>query len=318
MAVDLRGRNLLSLKDFTTEELYQLIETGYQLKLENKRGQLHPLLAGKTLGMIFQKPSLRTRVSFHIGMAQLGGQAIYLGPEDIKLGKRETTEDIAIVLSSYVDGIMARTFEHKTVADLGEYASVPVINGLSQWTHPCQALADYLTVWEKKRRLDGLKLVFFGDFNNVARSLVFGGIKLGVSVTIACPAETIDDKPAEEYADVVAWAKEEGPKYGATLTVSHNALEAIEGADVVYTDVWESMGEKGTKSKDIFRPFQLDEKLFRLAKPDAIIEHCLPAIYGEELTYGVSRLPNAVMFDQAENRMHAQNAVLASFIHAGY
>lgn len=318
MAVDLRGRNLLTLKDFNTEELYQLIETGYELKLENKRGRSHHLLAGQTLAMVFQKPSLRTRVSFQVGMAQLGGQAIYLGPDDIKLGKRETTEDIAIVTSRFVDGIMARVFGHEIVAELGEHSSVPVINGLSQWTHPCQALGDYLTVWEKKRRLEGINLTFLGDFNNVARSLVFGGLQLGVNVTVGCPEVTIEGKPADEYADVLEWAAEVGPRHNAALRVVHDPAEAVADADVVYTDVWESMGEKGTKTKDIFQPFQLDEALFAKARPDAVIMHCLPAIYGEELTYEISRKPNSALFDQAENRMHAQKAVMAALMHPGH
>jgi len=318
LAVDLRGRNLLTLKDLNTEELYQLIESGYQLKLENKRGQAHPLLAGQTLAMVFQKPSLRTRVSFQVGMAQLGGQAIYLGPDDIKLGKRETTEDIAIVTSRFVDGIMARVFGHEIVAELGEYSSVPVINGLSQWTHPCQALGDYLTVWEKKRRFEGLNLTFLGDFNNVARSLIFGGLKLGVNVTVGCPAAILEGKPDDEYADVLEWSTGKGSANGAVLRVSHDPAEAVEGADVVYTDVWESMGEKGSKSKSVFEPFRLDEALFAKAAPDAVIMHCLPAIYGEELTYEVSRLANSALFDQAENRMHAQKAVLAATMHPGH
>ncbi len=311
MAVDMRGRHLLTLRDLTPEEIHQLIETAYHLKLEHLRGQSHPWLSGKTLGMIFQKPSLRTRVSFQVGMIQLGGQVIYLGPEDIKLGERETTEDIAIVLSRFVDGIMARVFGHEILTELAEHSGVPVINGLSQWTHPCQALGDFLTIWEKKRRFEGLKLVFLGDFNNVARSLIFGGLKLGIKVHIACPNEILDNKQADEYDDIIEWAMEQGPRYGGVLTICNRIEDAVRDADVVYTDVWESMGEKGTKTKDLFRPFRLDTNLFSLAKPNAIILHCLPAIYGEELTYEVSRLPNSAIFDQAENRMHAEKAVLA-------
>ena len=311
MAVDLRGRHILSLRDLTPEEIFQLVETGYQLKLEHHRGQPHPLLAGKTLAMIFQKPSLRTRVSFEVGMAQLGGRAIYLGPDDIQLGKRETTEDIALVLSRYVDGIMARVFGHEIVTGLALHAQVPVINGLSQWAHPCQVLGDFLTVWEKKRRFAGLKFVFLGDFNNVARSLIFGGLQLGVNVQIACPSEILDEKPPDEYDEVIEWAMENGPRHGAVLTICNRPRDAVQDADVVYTDVWESMGEKGTKTKDLFRPFQLNADLFHLAKPDAVILHCLPAVYDEELTYDVSRLPNSAIFDQAENRLHAQKAVMA-------
>jgi ornithine carbamoyltransferase len=311
LAVDLRGRHLLTLRDLTPEELHRLTETALHLKLERLRGQPHHLLAGKTLGMIFQKPSLRTRISFQVGMAQLGGQAVYLGPDDIKLGERETTEDVATVLSRFVDGIMARVFGHEIVAELAEHSRVPVINGLSQWVHPCQVLGDLLTVWEKKRRFKGLKLVFLGDFNNVARSLIFGGLKLGVSVYIACPSEILDQKPTDEYDDVIEWAMENGPRHGAVLTICNRPRDAVQDADVVYTDVWESMGEKGTKTKDLFRPFQLNEELFKLAKPDAVILHCLPAIYGEELTYEISRSPNSAIFDQAENRIHAQKAVLA-------
>ncbi len=311
MAVDLRGRHLLTLRDLTPEEIHQLIETAYHLKLEHLRGQPHPWLSGKTLGMIFQKPSLRTRVSFQVGMNQLGGQVIYLGPDDIKLGERETTEDIGKTLSRFVDGIMARVFGHEIVAELAEHSSVPVINGLSHWTHPCQVLGDLLTIWEKKRRFAGLKLVFLGDFNNVARSLIFGGLQLGINVHIACPNDILDSKPADEYDDIIEWAMEHGPRHGGVLTICNRPKDTVKDADVVYTDVWESMGEKGKKTKDLFRPFRLDADLFSLAKPDAIILHCLPAIYDEELTYEVSRLPNSAIFDQAENRMHTEKAVLA-------
>ena len=296
-------KDVVSLADLTTEEIYEILETARNLKLEYRAGVKHDMLAGKTLALIFQKPSLRTRVSFETGMTQLGGHAIYLGPEDIKLGKRETTEDIAIVLSRYVDGIMARVFEHKIVVDLAKYATVPVINGLSDLLHPCQILGDLLTIWEKKRSLRGLTLAFIGDGNNVAHSLINGCTKVGMNFRIACP------EGYEPNEEIVAAAQ----KAGGNIEILHDPKEAAQGADVLYTDVWASMGEesKAEEKKHAFTGFTLDETLLKLADPEALVMHCLPAHYGEEITYGVSRSENSAIFDQAENRMHAQKAVLA-------
>jgi ornithine carbamoyltransferase len=296
-------KDLVSLADLSTEEVYEVLETARNLKLELRAGVRHQMLAGKTLAMIFQKPSLRTRVSFENGMNQLGGNAIYLGPDDIKLGKRETTEDIAIVLSGYVDGIMARVFEHQTIVELAKYATVPVINGLCDLLHPCQILGDLLTIWEKKRELAGLTLTFIGDGNNVAHSLINGCVKVGMNFRIACPQGYAPNEA------IVRAAREAG----ASIEIMHDPKEAARGADVLYTDVWASMGQEAqaAEKKHAFSGFTVDEALLELADPGALVMHCLPAHYGEEITYGASRSRGSVIFDQAENRMHAQKAVLA-------
>jgi ornithine carbamoyltransferase len=299
----MNGPNLVSLGQMTTEDFWEILETARTLKLEHRAGVKHDMLAGKTLAMVFQKPSLRTRVSFETGMWQLGGHAIYLGPSDIKLGQRETTEDIALNLSRYVDGIMARVFKHETIAELAEHATVPVINGLCDMYHPCQGLADLLTVWEKKRSFDGLTLAFVGDGNNVAHSLINGCAKVGMAFRIACP------EGYEPNGQIVSAAR----NLGASVEIFHDPREAATGADALYTDVWVSMGEEsdaGSK-QDAFSGFTLDEELLALAKNDAIVLHCLPAHYGEEITYAASRSAGSAIFDQAENRLHAQKAVMA-------
>jgi len=299
----MRVKDVVSLAELSTVDIYEILETARNLKLELRAGVKHEMLAGKTLGMIFQKPSLRTRVSFETGMTQLGGHAIYLGPNDIKLRQRETTEDIAIVLSRYVDGIMARVFEHKTVEDLAKYATVPVINGLSDLLHPCQILGDLLTIWEKKRALEGLTLTFIGDGNNVAHSLINGCAKVGMDFRIACP------EGYEPNDEIVAAAR----AIGGAIEITHDPREAAARADVLYTDVWASMGEedKAEQKKHAFAGFTVDEALLELVRSDALVMHCLPAHYGEEITYKASRSVNSAIFDQAENRMHAQKAVLA-------
>jgi len=296
-------RNLVSLADLSSEDVFEVLEVARNLKLEHRAGIRHDMLAGKTLAMIFQKPSLRTRVSFETGMWRLGGHAIYLGPNDIKLGKRETTEDIALNLSRYVDGIMARVFEHKTIADLAQHATVPVINGLCDTYHPCQGLADLLTVWEKKRSFEGLTLTFVGDGNNVAHSLINGCAKVGMDFRIACP------KGFEPNGEIVEGAR----ALGVSVEIFHDMREAAAGADVLYTDVWVSMGqeEEAGAKQNAFEGFTLNGDIVRLAKPDAIILHCLPAHYDEEITYEASRSTGSAIFDQAENRLHAQNAVMA-------
>jgi len=298
-----RDQNLVSLRDLSPEGIHEILETARVLKLEHRSGVRHETLTRKTLAMVFQKPSLRTRVSFETGMWQLGGHAIYLGPEDIKLGKRETTEDIALNLSRYVDGIMARVFEHATVAELAEYATVPVINGLCYLYHPCQALADFLTVWEKKRHFEGLTLTFVGDGNNVAHSLMIGCAKLGLRFRIACPEGF---EPDEEITNA---AREAGGK----IEILHDPRTAAVGADVLYTDVWVSMGQEAgaDEKQNAFEGFTIDMDLLEAADPDAIVLHCLPAHYGEEIAYDASRSRGSAIFDQAENRMHAQKAVMA-------
>jgi ornithine carbamoyltransferase len=298
----MQTKDIVSLALLSTEDIYEILETARQLKLELRAGIRHDPLVGKGLAMIFEKPSLRTRVSFENGMSQLGGHAIYLGPDDIRLGKRETTEDIAIVLSGYIDGIMARVFEHQTIVDLAKYASVPVINGLSDLLHPCQALGDMLTLWEKKRRLEGLTLTFIGDGNNVAHSLINVCTKLGMRYRIACP-EGYD--PSDEIITAARSA-------GGDIEIFHDPRDAANGTDVLYTDVWASMGQEAQAEdkKHDFTGFTLDEGLIGLAKDDALIMHCLPAHYAEEITYAASRARGSAIFDQAENRMHAQKAIL--------
>lgn len=304
--VSMKGKHLLTLHELTTEEILQILNTAASLKLRRHTGEPHPLLQGKTLAMIFQKPSLRTRVSFETGMTQLGGHAIYLGPDDISLGKRETTEDIAIVLSRYVDIIMARVFGHHIVEDLAKYSTVPVINGLSDAAHPCQVLGDLLTIQEKKQRLSGLKLAFIGDGNNVANSLLFGGAKVGMRVTVASP------EGYEVDAAVFASACDDAKLTGAELRLTHDPREAAQNADVIYTDVWTSMGQEreGEERRQDFKAYQVNLDLLNQAKPDAIFMHCLPAHYGEEVTYEVVKDPRSVIYDQAENRMHAQKALM--------
>ncbi|MGC9529797.1 MAG: ornithine carbamoyltransferase [Candidatus Bipolaricaulaceae bacterium] len=297
-------RDLVSLALWGAEEIWKVLELAAHLKREARAGIAHQqILSGKTLGMVFQKPSLRTRVSFEVGMTQLGGHAVYLGPEDIKLGKRETTEDIALVLSRYVDGIMARVFEHEIVEELARHATVPVINGLSDLLHPCQALGDMLTVWEKRRDLAGRKLAFIGDGNNVAHSLIHACAHLGLEFAIACPAGYEPDP------QVVEWARARG----CPVEVVRETRAAARGADVLYTDVWASMGQEGMaeQKRHAFSGYTVDLELLEDAAPGALVMHCLPAHYGEEITYEAARAPTSAIFDQAENRLHAQKAVLA-------
>jgi len=302
----MKAKHLISLADLSSEDIFEILETARNLKLEAKAGIRHTMLAGKTLAMIFQKPSLRTRVSFETGTWKLGGHAIYLGPNDIKLGQRETTEDIALNLSRYVDCIMARVFEHKTVKALAENAAVPVINGLCDRYHPCQGLADLLTVWEKKRKFEGLTLAFIGDGNNVAHSLINGCAKVGMDFRIACP------EGFEPNDSIVQAAR----ALGASVEVFNDPKNAARGADVLYTDVWVSMGQESQASskQHAFDGFTVDAGLVSLADPNAIILHCLPAHYDEEISYEASRSTGSAIFDQAENRMHAQNAVLATLM----
>ena len=303
----MKRKNLVSINDLSREEVAQILETSEIIKLRHYSNEEQPLLKGKVLGMIFQKPSLRTRVSFETGMIQLGGQAIYLGPNDIKLGQREATKDIARVLSRYVNGIMARTFSHEIMLELAEYSSVPVINGLSELLHPCQALGDLLTIKEKKGKLSNLKLAYIGDGNNVAHSLLFGAVKVGMDIILSVPPGY---EPKEE---IVNLAKEDAKKINSRIKIIHDPKEAVEGADVIYTDVWTSMGfEKESEiRKDVFKPYQINQDLVNKAKDDAIILHCLPAHRGEEITDEVIDGPHSVVIDQAENRLHAQKGILA-------
>lgn len=296
-------KDFISLADFSSHELWEYLETAKQLKIEQKTGHEQALLTGKTLAMIFQKPSLRTRVSFEAGMSQLGGHAIYLAPSDIQLGQRETTEDISKVLSRYVDGIMARVFGHEIMEELAKYASIPVINGLSDREHPCQVLGDLLTVWEKKRKLEGVKLAWIGDGNNVCHSWLQAAPKLGMNVSVACPPGCEPDEEIVVYAQ----------QWGKCIEISHDPQEAVIGADVLYTDVWASMGQEAVAQQKVqaFRGFRIHNELLKRAKPDAIVMHCLPAHYDEEIAHDVAHGPQSVIFDEAENRLHAQKAILA-------
>lgn len=304
-------RHFLSLADLASEEIRALLDLAAELKREWKRGGNRPLLGGKTLGMIFQKPSLRTRASFEMGMLHLGGQALYFSPFEIQLGKRESVPDVSRVFSRYVDGIMARVFDHDHVLTLAAYSSVPVINGLSDHNHPCQVLSDLLTMVEKKGDdLKGHKLAFVGDGNNVATSLLFGATLVGMDFAIANPAgyELADDvwKQGQRFAAAS----------GSEVFATHEPEEAVTDADVVYTDVWASMGEEeeATERARIFAPYQVNQVMLENAKSDVIVMHCLPAHRGQEITDAVCDGPHSVLWDQAENRMHAQKALLVSLM----
>jgi len=307
MVVSLAGRDMLCLQDYTREEIETILKTAEMMKIWNKIGKPHRVLEGKTLGMIFQKPSTRTRVSFEVGIYQLGGLGLYFSANDLQLRRGETIADTARVLSRYVDGIVARVYAHKDVEDLAKYASVPVINALSDFSHPCQALADYETILEKKGRIAGLKVVYVGDGNNVAHSLMIAGTKLGANVVVATPEGYEPDE------NVIKWAEENAAKSGGSFELLHDPVQAVKDADVIYTDVWASMGQEAEaeERRKIFRPFQVNRELVKHAKPDFIFMHCLPAHRGEEVTDDVIDGPNSVVWDQAENRLHAQKALMA-------
>lgn len=306
--VSLRGKDFLTLQDFTYEELKFLLDTAMELKRARKRRQTEPLLFGKSLAMIFQKPSTRTRVSFEIAMRDLGGYALYLRWDDLQLGRGETIADTARVLSRYVDGIMARVFSHKNLEELAKYADIPVINGLSDLTHPCQILADLLTILEKKARLRGLKLAFVGDGNNVCNSLLIGCTKMGIDISVATPKKY---RPKEE---IIQWAMENAQESGSRVEVIESPEEAVKDADVIYTDVFVSMGEEKIAEEKIkaFQGYQVNKELVKHAKKNYIFMHCLPAHRGQEVTDEVIDDPvHSVVWDQAENRLHAQKAILA-------
>ena len=307
MAINLKGKNFLSVDDLSQEELGEVLKTSEEAKRKYKSGEAWQPLMGKSLALVFQKPSNRTRMSFEIGMWQLGGKAIYVSPQEIELGKRESIADVARVLSRYVDGIVARTYAHADIEGLGSYASVPVINGLSDYEHPCQCLGDLLTVLEKKGKLEGLKLAYLGDGNNVAHSLIFGAAKTGLNISLATPPGY------EPSPEIVKKAKDEAAKTGSSIQLTQDPMEAASGADVLYTDVWASMGqeEEHAHRVKVMQPYQLNGKLLSKAKNNVSVMHCLPAHRGEEITEEVIEGPHSVVFDQAENRLHAQKALLA-------
>ena len=295
-------KHLLKMLDLSKEEILDILNLADQLKYENKNGIEHHILKGKTLGMIFQKSSTRTRVSFETGMYQLGGQALFLSNRDLQIGRGEPVQDTARVLSRYLDGIMIRTFEQKEVEDLAKYGSIPVINGLTDFCHPCQVLADLMTIREFKGRFEGLKMCYIGDGNNMANSLIVGGLKVGMEVSIACPK---DYQPA---AEVLEFAKGYGDKFSMTDV----PLEAAKDADVLFTDVWTSMGEEAEteKRKIAFRGYQINDDIMAVAKADAMVQHCLPAHREEEITEKVFEAHANEIFEEAENRLHAQKAVM--------
>lgn len=307
MGNSLRGRDFISLHDFTAEEIRLFLETARRLKVGQKMGDNFRPLAGKTLGMIFTKSSTRTRVSFEVAMVQLGGYPLFLSGNDLQLKRGETIADTARVLSGYLDGIMIRTFEHQDVVDLAKYATIPVINGLTDLLHPCQVLADLLTIQEKKGRLEGLKLTYVGDGNNMAHSLMFGGAKMGMNVVIASP-EGYQPDPT-----ITAKAQADAAAHGGSITVTSSVDEAVSQADVLYTDVWASMGQESEQAirEKAFAGYQINQHTLKLAHSNAIVLHCLPAHRGEEITEDVLEGPQSVVFDEAENRLHAQKAILA-------
>ena len=300
-------QHFLDISDFSTAELWQFLNKAKALKDERQTGGNRPILKNKILGMIFQKPSLRTRVSFEVGMLHLGGEVLYLSPAEIGLGKRESVPDIARVMSGYVDGIMARVFDHQHVLQLAEYGSVPVINGLSDYSHPCQALADVFTIWEHFGRIEGLTVAYVGDGNNVANSLAIAAVTLGANFSIATPPGY--ELPAEAMTKVKKLAQE----HGVVVTATHDPVAAVTGADVIYTDVWTSMGQEAETEQrlKIFPPYQVNSKLVAHANPEAIVMHCLPAHRGEEITDEVADGRQSKLFPQAENRLHAQKGILA-------
>ena len=298
-------KHLLKLADLDKGDILDILNLADQLKYENQHGIEHHHLKGKTLGMIFQKSSTRTRVSFETGMYQLGGQALFLSNRDLQIGRGEPVQDTARVLSRYLDGIMIRTFAQKEVEDLAEYGSIPIINGLTDYCHPCQVLADLMTIREYKKSFDGLKFCFIGDGNNMANSLIVGAISMGMECAIACPKDYQPD------AQIMAWAKENG-----TFTCSEDILACAKDADVVYTDVWASMGQEEEKAEreKIFKNYQINDEVMAAAKPDAMVLHCLPAHREEEITAKVFEAHANEIFDEAENRLHAQKAALVKLL----
>ena len=307
---NLSGRDFIEMSDYSTEEIEYLIDLAIEIKHKQKTGEEYQPLKGKTVGLIFEKSSTRTRVSFEVGTYQLGGHALFLSKNDIQLGRGESISDTAGVMSRYLDGIMIRTFGHDKVVDLARYSTIPVINGLSDLAHPCQVLADYQTIYEHKGTLKGLKLAYVGDGNNMAHSLMIGGAKLGVHVSIACP------EGYEPDAQIVADSKEIAKATGAKIEVVRDPKAAVLDADVIYTDVWASMGfEEEQKARELaFCNYQVNEELASHAKPDYLFMHCLPAHRGEEVSEGVIDGGHSIIFDQAENRLHAQKALMAALI----
>jgi ornithine carbamoyltransferase len=307
MSINMKGKSLISINDLTLEEIYQIFDLAKSLKEKLLAGEPHKLLEGKTLGMIFSKPSTRTRISFEVGIYQLGGIGLYFNQNDLQLKKSENIQDTAKVLSRYLSGIMIRTFDHQDVIDLAKYGSIPVINGLTDLLHPCQVLTDLFTVREKKRKLQGLKLAYIGDGNNMAHSLLHGCSKVGMDIAIASPSGY---KPNEE---IVKHSRINANYMNSKIEILDDPVAAVKNADVVYTDVWASMGQEAEaqERKKKFQKFQVNPQLVKNAKEDYIFMHCLPAHRGEEVVDEVADSPNSVIFDEAENRLHVQKAIMA-------
>ena len=303
-------KDFISLHDLTKEEIEKLIDLSIKIKTDLKNGIQYKVLKNKTLGMIFSKSSTRTRVSFEVGMTQLGGYPLFLSANDIQLGRGETIYDTAKVLERYIDGIMIRTFSHDDVVELAEHADIPVINALTDLLHPCQVLADLQTVYEKKGTLKDLKFAYIGDGNNMAHSIMYGCAKVGIDCAIASPEGYMPD------SQVTLNAKDDAKKSGADLMITNDPVEAIKNADIVYTDTWVSMGQEAEKAEriKIFMPYQVNKELFKNAKEDALFMHCLPAYRGYEVTEDVIDGKNSVIFDEAENRLHAQKAIMATLM----
>ena len=298
-------KHLLKLSDLTPNEILSILNLADQLKYEQKHGIAHKRLEGKTLGMIFTKASTRTRVSFETGMYQLGGQALFLSGNDLQIGRGEPIEDTARVLSRYLDGIMIRTFKQSDVEGLAKYGSIPIINGLTDYCHPCQVLADLMTIRERKGSFKGLKMCFVGDGNNMANSLIVGCVKMGMKISVACP------EGFEPDAELVKWGNESG-----LLEITRSVLDGAKDADVLYTDVWASMGQEGEaeERKKIFKSYQINSSVMAVAKKDAMVLHCLPAHREEEITAEVFEAHADEIFEEAENRLHAQKAVLVKLM----
>jgi ornithine carbamoyltransferase len=306
----IKGRDLLSLHDYSSEEIGALLELAAELKEKQKQNVPHPYLQGKALGMIFQKSSTRTRVSFEVAMYQLGGHPLFLNANDMQLNRGESIADTARTLSRFLDGIMIRTYSQADVEELANYATIPVINGLTDMQHPCQVMADLMTVKEQKGQLAGLKLAYVGDGNNVCHSLLFGCAKVGMHISVASPK---DYWPQDQ---IINQARQDALQTGAVIKITTDPDEAVSGADVVVTDVWASMGQEVEKDLrvKVFAPYQVNQKLVAHAKPDYIFLHCLPAHRGEEVVEEVIDGPNSVVWDEAENRLHAQKALLATLL----
>lgn len=307
MTVDMKGKSLVSINDLSQEEIWQIFDLSKSLKFKQKSGLPHRLLEGKTLGMIFSKPSTRTRVSFEVGIYQLGGIGMYFSQNDLQLKKSESVPDTAKVLSRFLDGIMIRTFDHQDVIDLAKYSSIPVINGLTDLEHPCQVLSDLFTISEKKGTLKGLKLAFVGDGNNVAHSLLHGCAAVGMNISVASP---------EGYKPnniIVEQALQTAKKTGSKIEILTDPSQAVKDADIIYTDVWASMGQESEASlrRKIFQKYQVNSQLVKNAKSDYLFMHCLPAHRGEEVVDEIADSPNSVIFDEAENRLHVQKAIMA-------